>query len=155
MSFLQTRSPVSGKGTGPRPTIKGRRPWPVARGPVPRDRSTRAKTARRPRPFPGPIEARRGTGPRPTRKEGGLDNRSAGACPPRSHDPRENRTPTKAIPRADRGTARDRPSPYEEGRPPPQPWRGGPRMPHAHPRGFPPRSLGNPEHGEGQALALR
>ena len=38
----------------------------VARGPVPRERSTRAKTARRPTPFPVPIEARRGTGPRPT-----------------------------------------------------------------------------------------
>ena len=32
-----------------------------------------------------PIEARRGTGPRPTMKGGGLANRSAGACPPRSH----------------------------------------------------------------------
>ena len=46
--------------------------------------------------------------------------------------------------------ARDRPSPYGEGdcfftvaR--------GPRMPYAHPSGFPPRSL----PGEGQALALR
>ena len=48
-------------------------------------------------------------------KEGGLDNRSAGACPPRAHDPRENCTPTKAVPRADRGTARDRPSPYDKG----------------------------------------
>ena len=41
----------------------------VARGPVPRDRSIYAKTARRPRPFPVPIEARRGTGPRPTVKQ--------------------------------------------------------------------------------------
>ena len=41
---------------------------PVARGPVPRDRTTCAKTARRPTPFPVPIEARRGTGPRPTVK---------------------------------------------------------------------------------------
>ena len=28
--------------------------WPVARGPVPRDRSTRAKTARQPKPFSRP-----------------------------------------------------------------------------------------------------
>ena len=38
--------------------------------------------------------------------------RSAGACPPRSPDPRENRTPTNAVFRSDRGMARDRPSPY-------------------------------------------
>ena len=63
----------------------------------------------------------RGTGPRPTMKGGRLHNRSAGACPPRSLDPRENCTPTQAIPRADRGTARDRPSPYDERRRPPQP----------------------------------
>ena len=36
--------------------------------------------------------------------------RSAGACPPRSPDLREKRTPTNRFP--DRGTARDRPSPY-------------------------------------------
>ena len=42
--------------------------------------------------------------------------RSAGACPPRSFDLRENRPPTNAIFRADRGMARDRPSPYGEGR---------------------------------------
>ena len=40
--------------------------------------------------------------------------RSAGACPPRAFDLRENRTPTKAVSRADRGMARDRPSPYGE-----------------------------------------
>ena len=28
-------------------------------------------------------------------------------------------------------------------------------MPHAHPSGFPPRTFGRPQHGEGQALALR
>ena len=38
--------------------------------------------------------------------------RSAGACPPRSFDPRENRTQTQAISRSDRGMTRDRPSPY-------------------------------------------
>ena len=57
----------------------------VARGPVPRDRSRT------------------------------VFSRSAGACPPRSFDPRENRTQTKAVSRADLGTARDRPSPYDEG----------------------------------------
>ena len=41
-------------------------PWPVARGPVPRDPTTRAKNARRQRPFSLPTEAWRGTGPRPT-----------------------------------------------------------------------------------------
>ena len=56
----------------------------VARGPVPRDRPTRAKNAHRPRPFPLSIEAWRGTGPRPTVNGDGLANRSAGACPPRS-----------------------------------------------------------------------
>ena len=40
--------------------------------------------------------------------------RSAGACPPRAFDLSENRTPTKAVSRSDRGTARDRPSPYGE-----------------------------------------
>ena len=40
--------------------------------------------------------------------------RSAGACPPRVLDPREKRTPTNAVFRSDRGTARDRPSPYGE-----------------------------------------
>ena len=39
----------------------------------------------------------RGTGPRPTLKGDGLANRSAGACPPRSPDPREKRTPAKAV----------------------------------------------------------
>ena len=69
----------------------------VARGPVPRDRSTYAKTARRPKPFPVPIDAWRGTGPRPTVKGNALAYRSAGACPPRSFDPREKRTQTKAV----------------------------------------------------------
>ena len=45
-----------------------------------------------------PTEARRGTGPRPTVKGGGLAYRRAGACPPRSLDLREKRTPTKALP---------------------------------------------------------
>ena len=31
----------------------------------------------------------------------------------------------------------------------------GPRMPHAHPSGFPPRALDCADDGEGQALALR
>ena len=57
----------------------------------------------------------RGTGPRPTVKRRLLINRSAGACPPRAYDMRENRTPAKAISRANRGTARDRPAPYGEG----------------------------------------
>ena len=57
----------------------------------------------------------RGPVPRPTVKRRLLINRSAGACPPRSYDLRENRTPAKAISRANRGTARDRPSPYGEG----------------------------------------
>ena len=39
--------------------------------------------------------------------------RSAGACPPRAFDPREKRTPTKALSSID-STARDRPSPYGE-----------------------------------------
>ena len=91
------------RGTGPRPTVKGavlrlrNRPVTVARGPVPRERSTYAKTTRRPRPFPVPIEARRGTGPRPTVSGDGLAYRSAGACPPRAPDLRENRTPTNAV----------------------------------------------------------
>ena len=61
------------------------------------------------------VTVGRGTGPRPTRKRRLLINRSAGACPPRSYDLRENRTPAKAISRADRGTARACPSPYGEG----------------------------------------
>ena len=51
-----------------RPTVNGTLFFPVARGPVPRECSTRAKNARRPTPFSVPIEARRGTGPRPTVK---------------------------------------------------------------------------------------
>ena len=38
----------------------------------------------------------------------------ASGFPPRSFDLREKRTPAKAVSRADRGTARDRPSPYGE-----------------------------------------
>ena len=38
--------------------------------------------------------------------------RRAGACPPRAFDLRENRAPPQAVFRADRGMARDRPSPY-------------------------------------------
>ena len=44
-----------------------------------------------------PTEAWRGTGPRPTVNGDGLENRSAGACPPRSLDLRENRTLAKAV----------------------------------------------------------
>ena len=61
-----------------------------------------------------PIEAWRGTGPRPTVRGRRCFHRSAGACPPRSFDLREKRTPTNRFP-PDRGTARDRPSPYGEG----------------------------------------
>ena len=130
---------------------------PVARGPVPRERTIYAKNARQPTPFPRPrhgegqalalrykarffnrsagacpprspdlrekrtptnavssTEAWRGTGPRPTVNGDGPAYRSAGACPPRSFDLRENRPPTNAVFRFDRGTARDRPSPYGE-----------------------------------------
>ena len=70
----------------------------VARGPVPRDRPTRAKNARQPRQFLVPIEAWRGTGPRPTVKERHpFLARSAGACPPRAFDLRENRSLAKAV----------------------------------------------------------
>ena len=68
----------------------------VARGPVPRDHTTYAKTARRLRPFLVPTEAWRGPVPRPT-VSSTLFYRSAGACPPRSFDLRKNRTPTKAV----------------------------------------------------------
>ena len=68
----------------------------VARGPVPRDHTTRAKNARKPTPFLVSTEARRGTGPRPT-GNGTFFYRSAGACPPRSHDPRKKRTQTQAL----------------------------------------------------------
>ncbi len=43
--------PMARRGTGPRPTERRNPSGPVARGPVPRDRSTRAKNARRQRPF--------------------------------------------------------------------------------------------------------
>ena len=68
----------------------------VARGPVPRDLSTFAENARSPVTTEVCCSDRcmaRGTrsdarvaseGPRPTMKGGGFDNRSAGACPPRS-----------------------------------------------------------------------
>ena len=39
-------------------------------------------------------------------------HRSAGACPPRAFDPRENRTLANAGSRSDRGMARACPSPY-------------------------------------------
>ena len=64
----------------------------VARGPVPRDRTTRANIVHRPRLFLLPIEAWRGTGPRPTAC-GTFFHRRAGACPPRSFDLREHRPP--------------------------------------------------------------
>ena len=67
-----------------RPTVNGTLFFPVARGPVPRECSTRAKNARRLTPFSVPIEARRGTGPRPTVNGDGLAYRSAGTYPPRA-----------------------------------------------------------------------
>ena len=68
---------------------------PVARGPVPRDLSTRTEIARQPTPFPRP---RHGEGQAlALRYKGRFFHRSAGACPPRSFDPRENRTPTNAV----------------------------------------------------------
>ena len=74
----------------------------VARGPVPRDRTIRAKNARQPGPFSFPIEARRGTGPRPTVKGGTLANRSAGAlaCHTRRREgfPRERRHRASNLP---------------------------------------------------------
>ena len=77
----------------------------VARGPVPRDHSTRAKNERKPTPFSRP---RHGEGQALALrwKGGGLAYRSAGACPPRSHDLREKRTPTNALSstEAQRGT---------------------------------------------------
>ena len=72
----------------------------VARGPVPRERSRAPETVVRARLLPNGQE------------RGRLTYRSAGACPPRSPDPREKRTPAKAVSRSDRGMARDRPSPY-------------------------------------------
>ena len=102
------------------------------------------------------------------RKERHYLPRRAGACPPRFFSSWPvSRGP---VPR-DRCLARDRPSPYgkrgvlwaSRGRlrsgdrklqrkgPFWVPSRVGPRMPSAHPSGFPPRS----QHGEGQALALR
>ena len=84
--------------------------------------------------------------------------RRAGACPPRSLDLRENRTPTKAVFRSNRGTARDRPSPYGDREAALQTVARGPvprdrsiRVKNARrPKPFP-----RPRHGEGQALALR
>ena len=140
----------------------------VARGPVPRDRSTRAKIVHRPRPFLVSIEAWRGTGPRPT-VCGTFFHRSAGACPPRSVDLREHRPPPKAVSRADRGTARDRPSPYGEteaalhtvARGPSHATRACERVSPEIAR--PARTSSTAQgcfscrsrHGEGQALALR
>ena len=124
-------------------------PWPVARGPVPRDRSTRAKTEHRPTPFPLSIEAWRGTGPRPTVCST-FFHRRAGACPPRSL--------ACANAMIDRCMARDRPSPYGERETASSTVARGPvprdrsiyakteRQPTPFPR---------PLHGEGQALALR
>ena len=88
-------------------------PGLVARGPVPRDRSTYAKNARRPRPFSVPIEARRGTGPRPTVKRRRPCKPSRGGLSPAISRP--TRKPNADQGRfPDRGTARDRPSPYGE-----------------------------------------
>ena len=53
-------------------------------------------------------------GPSPYGKRHAFFPRRAGACPPRVLDPREKRTQTNAVFRSDRGTARDRPSPYGE-----------------------------------------
>ena len=49
------------RGTGPRPTVKGKRPSTVARGPVPRDPSILGEPS-------DSADAWRGTGPRPTVK---------------------------------------------------------------------------------------
>ena len=84
--------------------------------------------------------SRHGEGQALALRWGGVFYRSAGACPPRCP--------------VDRSMARDRPSPYVKRRRFLS-WRGGPRMPYAHPSGFPPRSFGRSQHGEGQALALR
>ena len=81
--------------------------WPVARGPVPRDRSTHAKTERQPTPFSVPIEAWRGTGPRPTvnntlfltvargpvPRATGQDEKNAGDKPPRYEEEQRAITP--------------------------------------------------------------
>ena len=106
----------------PSPYGEGGRFFTVARGPVPREKTPRNPVARGPVPRDRWIarvlrwtQAWRGTGPRPTMKRRLPHNRSAGACPPRSPDLRENRTPATALSRADRGMARDRPSPYGEG----------------------------------------
>ena len=107
----------------PSPYVKGRRFFTVARGPGPREKTHRNTVARGPVPRERwntrtllSTQAWRGTGPRPTVKGRLLRNRSAGACPPRSFDLRENRTQPTAIFRADRGMARACPSPYVKGR---------------------------------------
>ena len=68
----------------------------VARGTGPRDRSTCAKNARQPKPFSS--RPRHGEGQAlALRYAARFFHRSAGACPPRSPDLREKRTPTKTV----------------------------------------------------------
>ena len=81
---MSTRVPDSTARDRPSPYDTKKVSYTVARGPVPRDPTTRAKNERQPTPFPVRIEAWRGTGPRPTVKGDGPANRSAGACPPRA-----------------------------------------------------------------------
>ena len=99
-------------------------PRPVARGPVPRERPHVPKPGTREEqdlqdyhdlPRLGARDCSSGA-PAPERRMARRTSlaRSAGACPPRSFDLRKNRTPTLGVFRADRGTARDRPSPYGE-----------------------------------------
>ena len=66
---MRARVPQGTARDRPSPYDKRHVVFTVARGPVPRDRPTRAKNARQPRQFLVPIEAWRGTGPRPTVKE--------------------------------------------------------------------------------------
>ena len=120
--------------------------WPVARGPVPRDRPRAPETVVRERLLPNGA-----LGGEPCLA------RSAGACPPRSFDLRENRPPAKAVFRFDRGMARDRPSPYGKlhafltvARGPVPRDRTTCAKTERQPTPFP-----RPRHGEGQALALR
>ena len=124
----ETLSPARGASEGPSPTVKGGGLAYRSAGACPprsldlREKRTQTKavsrsdrgTARETRsPARGASE-----GPSPTVKGGGLAYRSAGACPPRSLDLRENHPLSKAVSRSDRGTARDRPSPYDERRRP-------------------------------------
>ena len=114
----------------------------VARGPVPRDRATCAKTTRRPKPFPVLTEAWRGTGPRPTVKRGSLAYRSAGPVP------RDRATCAKT-------TRRPRPFPVStEARrgTGPRPTMKGSSLAYRSAGACPPRSLDCADDGEGNPL---